>query len=214
MKYSFFLKWPVYMVGCCVHLFNKAHALYMNERIAKKLGGASVQFPYKIAGIDNMICGESVSIGKNAVIMCTRSKLIIEGHFVSGPNLTVVAGNHMAVVGRYLDTVTDEMKDATDMDRKYDQDICIEKDVWVGANVTILKGVTIGRGCIIAAGSVVTKTMPPYCIIAGVPAKPLKVRWTIDQILEHERSLYIESERLSKDYIEILSDKYKINCDC
>ena len=42
----------------------------------------------------------------------------------------------------------------------------------------------------VAAGAVVTKSLPPYGICGGVPAKPIKFYWTIDQILEHEEKLY------------------------
>ena len=68
----------------------------------------------------------------------------------------------------------------------YDQPVVIEDDVWVGANVTILKGVTIGHGSVVAAGAVVTKSCPPYSIIGGVPAKLIKMRFTDDDIKEHE----------------------------
>lgn len=59
------------------------------------------------------------------------------------------------------------------------QPIIIGNQVWIGANVTILKGVTIGDGVIIAAGSVVTTTIPPNCLAAGIPAKVIKekVNW-------------------------------------
>lgn len=49
--------------------------------------------------------------------------------------------------------------------------ILIEDKVWIGCRSIILKGVTIGRGAIIAAGSVVTKSVPPNVIVAGVPAR-------------------------------------------
>ncbi len=49
--------------------------------------------------------------------------------------------------------------------------IVIEDDVWIGCRSIILKGVTIGRGAIVAAGSVVTKSIPPRAIAAGVPAR-------------------------------------------
>ncbi len=64
--------------------------------------------------------------------------------------------------------------------------IVIEDDVWIGARATILGGVTIGRGAIVAAGAVVTKSVPPFTIVAGVPAKPLKIRFdeaTIKKVL-------------------------------
>lgn len=51
------------------------------------------------------------------------------------------------------------------------QPIVIEDYVWVGTNATILKGVKIGKGAIIAAGAIVTKDVPPYKIVGGVPAK-------------------------------------------
>ena len=76
-----------------------------------------------------------------------------------------------------------------------DKDVVVEEDVWVGCNVTLLAGVTIGRGSTVAAGAVVSKSMPPYCICGGIPAKFIKFYWTIDQILEHEAKLYSEEER-------------------
>ena len=49
--------------------------------------------------------------------------------------------------------------------------ITIEDDVWIGLNAVILQGVTIGRGAIVGAGAVVTKSLPPWSIAVGVPAK-------------------------------------------
>ena len=65
--------------------------------------------------------------------------------------------------------------------------ITIGNDVWVGGNAVILRGVTIGDGAIIAAGAVVTKDVPPYAIVGGVPAKVIKYRFdpvTIDRLLK------------------------------
>ena len=63
--------------------------------------------------------------------------------------------------------------------------VVIEDDVWIGVNVVILRGVTIGRGAVIGAGAVVTKDVPPYSIVVGVPGKVLHKRFdngTIDKI--------------------------------
>jgi acetyltransferase-like isoleucine patch superfamily enzyme len=52
--------------------------------------------------------------------------------------------------------------------------ITIEDDVWIGANAIILPGVTLHECCFIGAGAVVTKDIPPYTIVAGVPARPIR----------------------------------------
>mgnify|MGYP005986184431 CR=1 FL=1 len=54
--------------------------------------------------------------------------------------------------------------------------IILKKHVWIGSNSIILQGVTIGEGAIISANSVVTKDVPPYSIVAGIPAKVIKKR--------------------------------------
>jgi virginiamycin A acetyltransferase len=56
--------------------------------------------------------------------------------------------------------------------------IHIAHDVWIGARSTIMGGVNIGTGAIIGAGSIVTKDVPPYTIVAGVPAKELRPRFS------------------------------------
>lgn len=60
--------------------------------------------------------------------------------------------------------------------------IIIGNDVWIGMNACILPGICIGDGAIVGAGSVVTKDVPPYMIVAGNPAKPLKARFSDDII--------------------------------
>jgi maltose O-acetyltransferase len=57
-----------------------------------------------------------------------------------------------------------------------DLPIFIEDDVWLGINVTLMPGVRVGRGSIVAAGAVVTRDVPPYTIVAGVPAAVIASR--------------------------------------
>lgn len=124
------------------------------------------------SGIKNISLGDDVSIGIRNIFMCTRAEIIIGNHFMSGPCVTMITGDHR------IDILDKPMTMITDAEKlpQNDQPIVIEDDVWIGANVTILKGVTIHKGAVIAAGSVVTKDVPSYSISGGVPSKVIKMR--------------------------------------
>ena len=132
----------------------------------------------------NVFIYDNVGIGGHAIFSTPKAKIVIKGNCAIAHHLSIHTGNHARAIGKF---VTDITKD--DKPEGYDHDVIIEKDVWIGANVTILKGVTIGRGSVIAAGAVVTKSCDPYSIIGGVPAKLIKMRFTPEQIIEHERLL-------------------------
>lgn len=66
--------------------------------------------------------------------------------------------------------------------------INIGNDVWIGTRVLVMGGVNIGNGAVVAAGAVVTKDVPPYAVVGGVPAKVLKYRFSEDVIQELENS--------------------------
>lgn len=78
-------------------------------------------------------------------------------------------------------------------------DIIVEDDVWIGCRSTILSGVRIGQGAVVAAGSVVTKDVPPYAIVGGVPAKVIKYRFGPEMI---EALLNVDYSRLDRSMIE------------
>lgn len=156
-------------------------------------------FTYK-----NISLGNEVYIGINAKFWCTESAINIGHHVTFGPNVSIIAGNHSShIVGKWI---TDyEISDKRPED---DKPVIIDNDIWVGANVLILNGVHINRGAIVGGGSLVTKEVPPYAIVGGVPAKVLKWRFSIEQILEHEEKLYPKDERLSKHCLEEIIKKY------
>lgn len=111
----------------------------------------------------------------------------------SAQGLTIITGNHSVQV-----PINSYMKDnILKRNGDVDKDVVIEEDVWLGANVTILSGVTVGRGSIIGAGSVLRKSIPPYSIVYGNPARVVSFVFTPEEIIEHEKILYKEHERYS-----------------
>lgn len=78
-------------------------------------------------------------------------------------------------------------------------DIIVDDDVWIGYGATIMSGVHIGQGAIVAAGAVITKDVPPYTIVAGVPAKVVKYRFSQDLV---DELLRIDYSKLQKEDIE------------
>ena len=83
-------------------------------------------------------------------------------------------GNFCRIANDVLIQDTDFHKTPSSNDADFSGQINIEDCVWVCPKATILKGVTIGEGAIVAAGAVVTKDVPPDCLVAGVPAKIVK----------------------------------------
>ena len=123
----------------------------------------------------------------------------------------VITGNHMSIVGKNVKDVTNNVKDAEDTQNEYDKDVIVDEDVWIGARVTLLQGIHIGRGCEIGAGAVLRNSIPPYSIVIGNPAKIIGFRFTPEEIINHEKELYPEEERLPLELLEKNYEKYFIN---
>ena len=138
-------------------------------------------------------------IDANSLLYATNAKIIFKKHVVSAEGLHIVTGAHERRIGRFCATITEDEKDHS---KKLDADVVIEEDVWFGLNVLVMPGVVIGRGATVGAGSVVTKSIPPYCVAAGIPAKPIKFYWTIDEIIEHEAKLYPQNERYTQEELK------------
>jgi acetyltransferase-like isoleucine patch superfamily enzyme len=86
-------------------------------------------------------------------------------------------------------------------------DIVVGNDVWIGENVIIKGGLEIGDGAIIAAGSIVTKNVEPYSVVAGVPAKVIRYRFTKEQIVSLLKIKWWEKDSFwLENHSELFSD--------
>ena len=177
---------------------------FVNYR--KKMGychpSATVTRPLVIKGPENVFLYEDTKI-VDATIMTPVNKFIMKKHSSAVEGLKVITGNHERRVGRWFRSIKQEEKG-----EGLDADVIVEEDCWIGVNVTLMMGVTVRRGTTVAAGAVVTKSTAPYSIVGGIPAKHLKFYWTIDQIIEHEKALYPEEERLSREELETYFSAY------
>ena len=145
----------------------------------------------------NIEVGDYVSIGGGAEFLAAKSKIIIGNKVMFGPKVTIIGGRHnTSVMGKY-------MYDAHDKRPDDDLGVVFEDDIWVASCAIILRGVRVGRGSIIAAGALVNKSVLPYTIVGGVPAKKISVRFgDVETIMAHEAALYPPDKRLSKEFLE------------
>lgn len=111
-----------------------------------------------------IIIGNNSGLGVNCSI---RGPLEMGDNIMMGPDVTILTSVH----------------DTTRTDIPMNQQgflpnkkVTIGDDVWIGARVIILPGVNVGKGTIIGAGAIVTKDIPEYAVVAGVPAKVIKYR--------------------------------------
>lgn len=101
--------------------------------------------------------------------------------------------------------------DAKDIRNAWDNkgDIVIGNDVWIGYEAVIMAGVTIGDGAIIGTRAVVTKDVPPYTIVGGVPAKPIRKRFddaTVERLIKL-RWWDWEHEKIAQSIVAIQAGK-------
>ena len=133
--------------------------------------------------ISNSSFGFGSYVGINASIIYAKI-----GRFSSiGPHVRVTSGKHptegFASMHPAFYSIRKQVGFTFVDVQKYDEGLdkishtSIGNDVWIGDSAIIIEGITVGDGAVIAAGSVVTKDVPAYAIVAGVPAKILKYRF-------------------------------------
>lgn len=200
--------YDIIMYNNCIAKFTSIYRRYFEVR-RSKFGYFSktsrVRYPIRIKGIENVYMYDRTHILSGALIMSVGAKFIMKKNSGAAEGLTVITENHLVNVGEwFLDKgSTNDFIEA--------KDVVVEEDVWIATNVTLLRGIIVGRGSIVGAGSVCRKSVPPYAIVMGNPAKVVGFKFTPEEIVEHEKKLYPEEERLPLALLEKNYEKYFLN---
>ncbi|WP_319592665.1 acyltransferase [Protaetiibacter intestinalis] len=153
-------------VGTYLQGIRLAHfASYSHVRQVRLLErGADVSFAPNVSfrNAERIRIGDGSHIGEFSIVWAGNStgRVTLGRKALLAPHVTITASNYGIERGTPV------------MDQpKVERDIVIGDDVWLGANVVVTAGVTIGDGAIVGAGAVVTRDVPAFAIVGGVPAK-------------------------------------------
>ncbi|MCB9227871.1 MAG: CatB-related O-acetyltransferase [Chitinophagales bacterium] len=177
--------------------------------------------PYSIRNRRN-ITSDSTSFHNGNLVIRGRGKVEIGKYCALGKNISIITENHdtnfASIQGffykKYYNNIHpgDLIKQNKN---KIKGDTLIGNDVWIGDSVIILSGAKIGDGCCIAAGSVVTKDIPSYSIVAGVPAKIIKYRFK-NEIIEELLNMKWwnwDNSKITKNKDFFYTDLNQVNID-
>lgn len=138
----------------------------------------------------SIVLGHRVQFGRGCMIHCD----------ISIGN-SVLLAPRVAFIGRHDHRIDLAGSPIWDSPRGESRGVVVEDDVWIGYGAIVLSGVTIGRGAVVAAGAVVARDVPPYRIVAGVPARVIASRFTSEQIQRHEAILGLHQDGAHKGQV-------------
>jgi len=154
-----------------------------------------IRFPFDVRGKQYMSISkgftagvgcrlEAYPVGENKVLYIGENVQINDYVHISAMENVCIGANVLIASKVFISDLnhgsygTDDVHDCPNTppnERKlYAKPVIIEENVWLGEFVSVLPGVTIGRGTIVGSNSVVSKSLPPYVIAVGTPAKPVK----------------------------------------
>lgn len=139
--------------------------------------------------------GDNVFIGRGAIFSCEAD---IGNYVMFGPKVYITSGRHeYTIVGKRI----------REQGEAGVKKVIIEDDCWIGEGSLITRGVVIGEGTIVGGMSVVTKRMPPYCVCVGNPCRPVKLRYSDEDLRIHLKSV---NSGLSENDIEKMIERRRI----
>ena len=172
MKYL----WLMLYYGIATHLPERpfpgyrlynAFRFFLTRRLLKQCGEKNIVLNNCYFGDGRRLSvGSGTQLGANSRIMGT---VTIGNQVMMAPDIVIMAVTHD------ISNPDIAMMSLTDADL-IEKEVIIEDDVWLGTRCIILPGVRIGAHSVVGAGSVVTRDVPPYAIVGGVPAKLIKMR--------------------------------------
>ena len=151
------------------------HQIRRGGRIRRRTRMDVLPFnPFELGAASTIEDFCTVNNGVGAVKIGERTRIGL-GSTLIGP---VTIGNDVRLAQNVVISALNHHYEAIDRPISeqgvYTRPVEVHDESWIGANVVILPGVTIGKHCVVAAGSVVTKSVPDYCVVAGNPARLLK----------------------------------------
>ena len=177
------------------------YSLLVIRKFSSCGAGCFIGSDLTLIGSENINIGDNTTIGKHCYLSvwtkknkCSNDKLYHKPSISIGNFCTIGDYNHITssysiklgnglLTGRWV-TITDNSHGNSDIETLKTRPknrpivskgpVIIGENVWIGEKATIIGPVEIGRGSIIAANAVVTKDVPPYSVVAGIPAKILK----------------------------------------
>ena len=142
-----------------------SYVQYLEELFGRKLDDVRILTPFICDFGNRVTFGKDVFINHSAILSASGG-IEFEDGCMAAPGLRIATINH-------------------DMNERHTiytyGKVTVKQNAWIGMNVTICPGVTIGKYAVVGAGAVVTKGVPDYAVVAGVPAKVIKMLDPNDQ---------------------------------
>ncbi len=178
---SFFKGFRLYLFNC-----------FFNKIPSKRVRRFFARFYMKV--------GKHTVLRRNVELLSLSSKtdhIVIGNNCLINTKCVLDGRNHKTIIGNNVDIAREviifnlEHDPHNDYHKTKGGDVIIEDYVWIGARSIILPGVKIGKGAIIAAGAIVTKDVPPFAIVGGIPAKIIGERKSNPQYKFRDKSYFL-----------------------